>query len=93
MKRTEKQVVKVFVWNLGSSDAYGILCSLVPTLLQLSIKDEIEDEEATVEDYVDVKMSDWDATSVHKMYSLADRCLNEKKNRRPNIQMVCRLSN
>ncbi|XP_010705591.1 interleukin-1 receptor-associated kinase 4 isoform X1 [Meleagris gallopavo] len=58
-----------------------------PQLL-LSIKDEIEDEEATVEDYVDVKMSDWDATSVHKMYSLADRCLNEKKNRRPNIQMV-----
>uniref|UniRef100_A0A8C3Q0Q8 Interleukin-1 receptor-associated kinase 4 n=1 Tax=Chrysolophus pictus TaxID=9089 RepID=A0A8C3Q0Q8_CHRPC len=59
-----------------------------PQLL-LSIKDEIEDEEATIEDYVDVKMSDWDAASVHKMYSLADQCLNEKKNRRPNIQMVC----
>ncbi|XP_031445426.1 interleukin-1 receptor-associated kinase 4 [Phasianus colchicus] len=58
-----------------------------PQLL-LSIKDEIEDEEATIEDYVDVKMSDWDAASVHKMYSLADQCLNEKKNRRPNIQMV-----
>lgn len=58
-----------------------------PQLL-LSIKDEIEDEEATIEDYVDVKMSDWDATSVHKMYSLADQCLNEKKNRRPNMKMV-----
>uniref|UniRef100_A0A8B9BK19 Interleukin-1 receptor-associated kinase 4 n=1 Tax=Anser brachyrhynchus TaxID=132585 RepID=A0A8B9BK19_9AVES len=58
-----------------------------PQLL-LSIKDEIEDEEVTIEDYVDVKMHDWDATSVHKMYSIADQCLNEKKNRRPNSKMV-----
>ncbi|XP_054055718.1 interleukin-1 receptor-associated kinase 4 isoform X1 [Rissa tridactyla] len=58
-----------------------------PQLL-LSIKDEIEDEEATIEDYVDGKMSDWDAPSVHKMYSVADRCLNEKKSRRPDIKMV-----
>ncbi|NXK01910.1 IRAK4 kinase, partial [Herpetotheres cachinnans] len=62
-----------------------------PQLL-LSIKDEIEDEEATIEDYVDEKMSDWDAPSVHKMYSIADQCLNEKKNRRPDIKMVCSLS-
>ncbi|KAI6079160.1 Interleukin-1 receptor-associated kinase 4 isoform X1 [Aix galericulata] len=54
-----------------------------PQLL-LGIKDEIEDEEATIEDYIDAKMHDWDATSVHKMYSIADQCLNEKKNRRPN---------
>ncbi|XP_061323773.1 interleukin-1 receptor-associated kinase 4 isoform X3 [Pezoporus flaviventris] len=58
-----------------------------PQLL-LGIKDEIEDEEATIEDYIDEKMSDWDAPSVHKMYSIADRCLNEKKNRRPDIKMV-----
>ncbi|XP_050180447.1 interleukin-1 receptor-associated kinase 4 isoform X3 [Myiozetetes cayanensis] len=58
-----------------------------PQLL-LSIKDEIEDEEATIEDYVDEKMSDWDVPSVHKMYSIADRCLNDKKNRRPDIKMV-----
>ncbi|XP_056198138.1 interleukin-1 receptor-associated kinase 4 [Falco biarmicus] len=58
-----------------------------PQLL-LSIKDEIEDEEATIEDYVDEKMSDWDAPSVHKMYSIANQCLNEKKNRRPDIKMV-----
>ncbi|KAM7128275.1 interleukin-1 receptor-associated kinase 4 isoform 2-T6 [Ciconia maguari] len=58
-----------------------------PQLL-LSIKDEIEDEEATIEDYVDEKMSDWDAPSVHKMYSVAGQCLNEKKNRRPDIKMV-----
>ncbi|KAM9390120.1 interleukin-1 receptor-associated kinase 4 [Phaethornis superciliosus] len=58
-----------------------------PQLL-LSIKDEIEDEEASIENYVDEKMSDWDAPSVHKMYSIADKCLNEKKNRRPDIKMV-----
>ncbi|XP_010004600.1 PREDICTED: interleukin-1 receptor-associated kinase 4 [Chaetura pelagica] len=58
-----------------------------PQLL-LSIKDEIEDEEATVEDYVDEKMSDWDGPSVHKIYSVAEKCLNERKNRRPDIKMV-----
>ncbi|XP_009979944.1 PREDICTED: interleukin-1 receptor-associated kinase 4, partial [Tauraco erythrolophus] len=58
-----------------------------PQLL-LSIRDDIEDEEATIEDYVDEKMCDWDAPSVHKMYSIADQCLNEKKNRRPDIKMV-----
>ncbi|XP_025943368.1 interleukin-1 receptor-associated kinase 4 isoform X3 [Apteryx rowi] len=54
----------------------------------LSIKDEIEDEEATIEDYVDEKMSDWDATSVNRVYSIANQCLNEKKNRRPDIKTV-----
>ncbi|XP_009485410.2 interleukin-1 receptor-associated kinase 4 [Pelecanus crispus] len=58
-----------------------------PQLL-LSIKDEIEDEEATIEDYIDEKMSDWDAPSVHKMYSIAGQCLNDKKTRRPDIKMV-----
>ncbi|XP_068789925.1 interleukin-1 receptor-associated kinase 4 [Struthio camelus] len=58
-----------------------------PQLL-LSIKDEIEDEEATIEDYIDEKMSDWDAASVDKVYSIASQCLNEKKNRRPDIKMV-----
>lgn len=58
-----------------------------PQLL-LSIKEEIEDEEKTIEDYVDEKMSDWDAISIDKMYSVASQCLNEKKNRRPDIKMV-----
>ncbi|NXD08632.1 IRAK4 kinase, partial [Nothocercus nigrocapillus] len=62
-----------------------------PQLL-LSIKDEIEDEETTIEAYVDEKMSDWDAASVDKMYSVANQCLNEKKNRRPDIKMVGSLS-
>ncbi|CAM4473356.1 unnamed protein product [Lepidochelys olivacea] len=58
-----------------------------PQLL-LSIKEEIEDEEKTIEDYVDEKMSEWDAISIDKMYSVASQCLNEKKNRRPDIKMV-----
>jgi len=33
-------------------------------------------------------MSDWDAPSVHKMYSVANQCLNEKKTRRPDIKRV-----
>ncbi|XP_039919505.1 interleukin-1 receptor-associated kinase 4 isoform X4 [Hirundo rustica] len=61
-----------------------------PQLL-LSIKEEIEDEEATIEDYIDEKMGDWDVTSIHKMYSIAGRCLNDKKNRRPDIKMVQQL--
>ncbi|XP_039361383.1 interleukin-1 receptor-associated kinase 4 isoform X2 [Mauremys reevesii] len=58
-----------------------------PQLL-LSIKEEIEDEEKTIEDYVDEKMSDWDTISIDKMYSVASQCLNEKKNKRPDIKMV-----
>lgn len=37
-------------------------------------------------------MNDWDAPSVHKMYSIAEQCLHQKKNRRPDIKMVCSLS-
>lgn len=37
-------------------------------------------------------MSDWDVPSIHKMYSIADRCLNDKKTRRPDIKMVCSLA-
>lgn len=37
-------------------------------------------------------MNNWDAPSVHKMYSIADKCLNEKKTRRPDIKMVCSFS-
>lgn len=61
-------------------------------LLQLSITEEIEDEEKTIEDYVDEKMSDWDTTSINKTYAIASQCLSEKKNRRPDIKMVYRFS-
>ncbi|XP_062990048.1 interleukin-1 receptor-associated kinase 4 [Elgaria multicarinata webbii] len=58
-----------------------------PQLL-LTIKEEIEDEEKTIEDCVDEKMSNWDITSVEQMYSIACHCLNERKNRRPDIKTV-----
>nr|XP_003221322.2 PREDICTED: interleukin-1 receptor-associated kinase 4 [Anolis carolinensis] len=58
-----------------------------PQLL-LTIKEEIEDEEKTLEDYIDEKMSSWSMASVEQMYSIACQCLNEKKNRRPDIKMV-----
>ncbi|XP_070611967.1 interleukin-1 receptor-associated kinase 4 [Erythrolamprus reginae] len=58
-----------------------------PQLL-LSIKEEIEDEEKTIEDYVDKKMSNWNIASIEHMYSIASMCLHEKKNRRPDIERV-----
>ncbi|XP_036615690.1 interleukin-1 receptor-associated kinase 4 isoform X2 [Trichosurus vulpecula] len=58
-----------------------------PQLL-LDIREEIEDEEKHIEDYVDAKMKDVDSTSVEKMYSIASLCLHEKKNKRPDIDMV-----
>nr|XP_023499173.1 interleukin-1 receptor-associated kinase 4 isoform X2 [Equus caballus] len=61
-----------------------------PQLL-LDIKDEIEDEEKTIEDYIDKKMNDIDSTSVETMYSVASQCLHEKKNKRPDIKKVQQL--
>lgn len=61
-----------------------------PQLL-LDIKEEIEDEEKTIEDYTDEKMSDADPGSVQAMYSVASQCLQEKKNRRPDIAKVQQL--
>ncbi|XP_004428968.1 PREDICTED: interleukin-1 receptor-associated kinase 4 isoform X1 [Ceratotherium simum simum] len=61
-----------------------------PQLL-LDIKEEIEDEEKTIEDYIDKKMNDVDSTSVETMYSVASQCLHEKKNKRPDIKKVQQL--
>ncbi|XP_006730326.1 interleukin-1 receptor-associated kinase 4 isoform X1 [Leptonychotes weddellii] len=61
-----------------------------PQLL-LDIKEEIEDEETTIEDYVDTKMNDTDPTSIETMYSVASQCLHEKKNKRPDIKKVQQL--
>nr|XP_051706945.1 interleukin-1 receptor-associated kinase 4 isoform X3 [Oryctolagus cuniculus] len=55
------------------------------------IKEEIEDEEKTIEDYVDTKMSDAEPSSVESMYSVACQCLHEKKNKRPDIKKVQQL--
>ncbi|XP_006168614.1 interleukin-1 receptor-associated kinase 4 isoform X2 [Tupaia chinensis] len=58
-----------------------------PQLL-IDIKEEIEDEEKTIEDYVDRKMSDANSTSIETMYTVASQCLHEKKNKRPDIKKV-----
>lgn len=57
-------------------------------VLKLDIKEEIEDEEKTIEDYIDTKMNDIDPTSIETMYSVASQCLHEKKNKRPDIKKV-----
>ncbi|TKC35288.1 hypothetical protein EI555_013208 [Monodon monoceros] len=57
----------------------------------LDIKEEIEDEEKTIEDYIDTKMNDIDPTSIENMYSVASQCLHEKKNKRPDIKKVQQL--
>ncbi|KAL4612753.1 interleukin-1 receptor-associated kinase 4 [Arapaima gigas] len=54
----------------------------------MEMKEEIEDEELTLEDFVDKKMGDWDQASVEKMYSVAKNCLSERKNRRPLMEEV-----
>lgn len=55
---------------------------------QIEMKDEIEDEEITLEEFIDKKMLDWDMESVERMYSVASQCLNERKNRRPLMKEV-----
>lgn len=61
-----------------------------PQLL-LDIQEEIEDEEKTIDDYIDRKMNDVDATSVGTMYTVASQCLHEKKNKRPDIKTIQQL--
>lgn len=55
----------------------------------MEIKDEIEDEEMTLEEFIDKKMLDWDLESVERTYNLASQCLSERKNRRPLMKEVC----
>ncbi|KAB0363801.1 hypothetical protein FD754_007957, partial [Muntiacus muntjak] len=71
--------------------SFGVVLLEVITRLpavdeHLNIKEEIEDEEKTIEDYIDKKMSDIHSTSVETMYSVTSQCLHEKKNKRPDIK-------
>ncbi|KAM8972049.1 interleukin-1 receptor-associated kinase 4 [Pelodytes ibericus] len=58
-------------------------------LLLLDIKEEIEDEEKTLEEYIDKKMKDVELDTLEKMYSAASHCLHQMKNKRPDINTVC----
>ncbi|KAF7701973.1 interleukin-1 receptor-associated kinase 4 [Silurus meridionalis] len=57
-------------------------------ILLMDMKDEIDDEEVKLEEFIDKKMLDWDMESVERMYHVASQCLSEKKNRRPLIKEV-----
>ncbi|XP_075713158.1 interleukin-1 receptor-associated kinase 4 [Rhinoderma darwinii] len=56
--------------------------------LVLDIKEEIEEEEKSLEEYVDKKMEDAELHVIEKMYSIASQSLNQMKNKRPNINTV-----
>uniref|UniRef100_A0A673KCE0 Interleukin-1 receptor-associated kinase 4 n=1 Tax=Sinocyclocheilus rhinocerous TaxID=307959 RepID=A0A673KCE0_9TELE len=58
-----------------------------PKLL-MEMKDEIDDEELSLEDFIDGKMQGWRMEEVERMYDVASRCLCEKKNKRPTITEV-----
>ncbi|KAM9753938.1 interleukin-1 receptor-associated kinase 4 [Menidia menidia] len=47
-----------------------------------------EDEDLTLQDFVDKKMSDWEMSQVESIYCLASNCLHNRKNRRPVIGQV-----
>lgn len=55
----------------------------------MEMKDEIEDEEITLEEFIDKKVLDWDMESGERMYNVASQCLSERKNRRPLMKEVC----
>ncbi|XP_018540121.1 interleukin-1 receptor-associated kinase 4 isoform X2 [Lates calcarifer] len=47
-----------------------------------------EDEDLTLEEFLDKKMTDWELSQVETVYSLASNCLHDRKNRRPVIKEV-----
>ncbi|XP_047452233.1 interleukin-1 receptor-associated kinase 4 [Mugil cephalus] len=54
----------------------------------MEMRYDIDDEELTLEDFVDKKMKDWELSQVESIYSLAGNCLHDRKNRRPLIKQV-----
>uniref|UniRef100_A0A3Q2TVK6 Interleukin-1 receptor-associated kinase 4 n=1 Tax=Fundulus heteroclitus TaxID=8078 RepID=A0A3Q2TVK6_FUNHE len=56
----------------------------------MDIRDDIddEDEDLTLEQFVDGKMTDWELSQVESIYCLASSCLDDRKNRRPVIKQV-----
>uniref|UniRef100_A0A4W5L1T2 non-specific serine/threonine protein kinase n=1 Tax=Hucho hucho TaxID=62062 RepID=A0A4W5L1T2_9TELE len=54
----------------------------------MEMKDEIDEEEMALEDFVDKKMTDWDLPLVERTYFLASDCLSDKKNKRPLMEQV-----
>ncbi|XP_072242304.1 interleukin-1 receptor-associated kinase 4 isoform X2 [Leuresthes tenuis] len=57
-------------------------------LMEMRYDIDDEDEELTLEEFVDKKMSDWELSQVESVYCLACNCLHDRKNRRPVIKQV-----
>ncbi|KAG7521690.1 Interleukin-1 receptor-associated kinase 4 [Solea senegalensis] len=57
-------------------------------LLELRYDIDDEEEELTLEDIIDKKMSDWELNQVKIVYTLACSCLHEMKNKRPVITQI-----
>uniref|UniRef100_A0A3B3W0V7 Interleukin-1 receptor-associated kinase 4 n=1 Tax=Poecilia latipinna TaxID=48699 RepID=A0A3B3W0V7_9TELE len=60
------------------------------THTHMDIRDDIddEDEDLTLEQFLDRKMTDWELSQVESIYCLASNCLDDRKNRRPFIKQV-----
>ncbi|XP_032379467.1 interleukin-1 receptor-associated kinase 4 isoform X2 [Etheostoma spectabile] len=57
-------------------------------LMEVRYDIDDEDEELTLGDFLDKKMSDWELSQVETVYSLGCNCLHDRKNRRPVIKQV-----
>uniref|UniRef100_A0A3B4AC21 Protein kinase domain-containing protein n=1 Tax=Periophthalmus magnuspinnatus TaxID=409849 RepID=A0A3B4AC21_9GOBI len=57
-------------------------------LMELRYDIDDDDEELTLQMFLDKHMSDWDMGQVESVYSLASNCLYDQKNRRPLITQV-----
>nr|AIC37509.1 interleukin-1 receptor-associated kinase 4 [Lutjanus sanguineus] len=57
-------------------------------LMEMRYDIDDEDEELTLQDFLDKKMGDLEQSQVESVYSLASNCLHDRKNRRPVIRQV-----
>ncbi|XP_070686217.1 interleukin-1 receptor-associated kinase 4 isoform X2 [Pempheris klunzingeri] len=57
-------------------------------LMEIRYDIDDEDEELTLQDFLDKKMGDWEQSQADSIYSLACNCLHDRKNRRPVIKQV-----
>ncbi|XP_071753566.2 interleukin-1 receptor-associated kinase 4 [Centroberyx gerrardi] len=57
-------------------------------LMELRYDIDDEDEELTLEDFLDKKMRHWELSQVERIYSLACSCLHDRKIRRPLVKQV-----
>nr|XP_046250103.1 interleukin-1 receptor-associated kinase 4 isoform X2 [Scatophagus argus] len=57
-------------------------------LMEMRYDIDDEDEEITLEDFLDKKMGELELSQAESIYTLACNCLHERKNRRPVIKQV-----